>query len=406
MGIFCLMRSSLFLLVAFSSVLSALPPGLHTDESKVPELVLPALFPEGSSAEDWRGILRAQTLAPFEKEMFGVVPPIEKKATAELGTKVTDFLDGKALLQEVSISLLGDEKGPKLNLLIVTPTAAKGSVPVFLGLNFKGNHTVHPSEAIRIGGDIKAGRGERAERWQVEKIIERGYGLVTAFYGDIDLDQNDGFRDGIHGAVETPGKRAASSWGSIAAWSWGLSRGLDFLETYEPVDGSKVVVFGHSRLGKTSLWAGASDERLAGVISNNSGCGGAALSRRAYGETVGRINEVFPHWFCKKFHRYGLREQELPFDQHQLVALMAPRPVYIASAQEDQWADPKGEFLSAKHAEPVYALLGKEGLGVEALPPVGKPVGGTIRYHVRAGKHDVKAYDWEQYLKLMDELIR
>ncbi len=400
------MRSFLFCTVVCCSALQALPPGLHTEESKVPDFVLPALFPEGTSAEDWQKNLRAETLALFEKEMFGVVPAIERKGTVELGRKVSDFLGGKALLQEVSISLLGDEKGPKLNLLIVTPAAAKGPVPVFLGLNFKGNHTVHSSELITMGEDQKAGRGERAARWHLEGVIDRGYGLVTAFYGDIDLDENDGFKDGIHGAAESPEKRDDSSWGSIAGWTWGLSRGLDFLETYEPVDGSKVVVFGHSRLGKTSLWAGATDERFAGVISNNSGCGGAALSRRAYGETVARINTSFPHWFCKNFHAYGLKEDELPFDQHQLVALIAPRPVYVASAQGDQWADPKGEFLAAKHAGPIYQLLGKKGLGQDEMPAVDEAIGGTVRYHLRSGKHDVKVYDWEQYLKFMDELIR
>jgi hypothetical protein len=400
------MRFFLLFTLTLSSSLMALPPGLHTDESKVPDFELPLLFPEGTSAAKWNDDLRAETLTLFEKEMFGKVPAISRKASAKLGKKVPDFLNGKAVLQEVVVSLVGKEEGPKLNLLIITPSSAKGPVPVFLGLNFKGNHTIHATEEITVGGESQVARGERAGRWQVEKIIDRGYGLVTAFYGDIDLDKNDGFKDGIHGAVESSEKRDGSSWGSIAAWVWGLSRGLDFLETYEPVDGSKVVAFGHSRLGKTSLWAGATDERFAGVISNNSGCGGAALSRRAFGETVGRINKSFPHWFCENFHAYGKRENELPFDQHQLVALMAPRPVYIASAQDDQWADPKGEFPSAKHADPVYRLLGKDGLDQEEMPKVDQPVGKTIRYHMRSGKHDVKAYDWEQYLKMMDELIR
>ena len=238
-------------------------------------------------------------------------------------------------------------------------------------------------------------------------IVDRGFGVATVYYGDIDPDYNDGFKDGVHGLFKSAGakdaKHPGNAWGSVSAWAWGLSRVMDYFETDDDIDHRRVAVFGHSRLGKTSLWAGAQDERFAIVISNDSGCGGAALTRRCFGETHAFMSRVIPYWFCENYKQYSGKESTLPLDQHMLIALMAPRPVYVASASKDLWADPKGEFLSAKNAEPVYKLFGKRGLTVDKMPPPDTSVGESIGYHIRTGKHNITDFDWTQYLNFAEK---
>jgi hypothetical protein len=254
-----------------------------------------------------------------------------------------------------------------------------------------------------------ATRGTHAHRWNVESVIARGYATVTAYYGDLCEDRPEGLRSDVGalfgGAdVET---RATDAWGAIGIWAWGLSRALDCLSADPEIDATRVAVHGHSRLGKAALWAGAQDERFAAVISNDSGCGGAALSMRDYGETVERINTAFPYWFARNFRRYNGREKEMPLDQHELLALIAPRPLHVASAEDDRWADPRGEFLALQATEPVYRLFGHRGLGVTTMPAVNQTVlGDSLAYHIRPGPHDITPVDWANYLDFADQHLR
>ncbi len=395
------------------------------DENLVPSYTLPdpLTFEDGAPVFDaatWRH-RRAELLRLFQQHVYGTLPAGPDNLRFETITIDETALDGKATRRQVRIHFTPDADGPHLDLLIYLPQERPRPLPLWLGLNFLGNHTVHADPGICLPDSwvpnneklgitdhraSEASRGIAAGRWPVERIIERGYALATAYYGDLDPDFDDGFQNGVQPLWKNGETRASDALGAIGAWAWGLMRAMDYLENDPDVDSHRVALMGHSRLGKAALWAGACDERFAIVVSNNSGCGGAALSRRRFGETVARINTAFPHWFCTRFRDYNDREDALPMDQHQLIALIAPRPVYVASAVEDLWADPKGEFLAAYHAEPVYTLLGKDGLGLDGdtleMPAVDQPLGKTIGYHLRSGGHDVTAWDWERFLDFSD----
>lgn len=399
-------------------------PGFNYDEAKVPSYTLPEVLQatDGTAIttpQQWRAIRRPQLLALFEEHVYGCMAPSLVPTSVVTEAQEDAALDGKAIRHEAALHFGDDGSGPVLHVLIYLPAGATAQqpIPLFLGCNFQGNHTIHPTEPIRLAKvwDAKhpdqpqqadeSTRGAKASRWPVETILARGYGVATIYYGDIDPDFDDGFKNGVH-ALFPQLQQRGDNWSSIGAWAWGLSRVLDYLETDSRVDSQRVAVIGHSRLGKTALWAGAQDERFALVISNNSGCGGAALARREFGETVARINSAFPHWFCQNHKSYGPRVNQLPVDQHQLIALVAPRPVYVASASEDLWADPRGEFLSCMAADPVYRLLETDGLPGHDMPPVDQPIHGQIGYHLRKGKHDITLYDWQQYLDFADRHLK
>jgi len=411
------------LMICFNgSPLAAQEFVVNYDESKVPAYTLPdpLVFNNGDKVRnetDWVR-RRAEILKLFENEVYGISPAWKGKIIPVELSSETDALGGTAIRKEIQLILKNGSRELSMVMLLYLPKSS-GPVPVFLGYNFGGNHSVTDEHGILVttswmrnnAGDVvtgnkasEAGRGRAASAWQVKELISRGYGLATIYYGDVDPDFDDGFKNGVHGLYDL--KPDGSSWGSIAGWAWGLSRAMDYIETLPAIDAKKVIVMGHSRLGKTALWAGATDTRFAAVISNNSGCGGAALSRRAYGETVGRINTSFPHWFCDNFNKYNAKEETLPVDQHHLLALIAPRPVYVASAEDDQWADPKGEFLSCVAASPVYKLLGTGGFPGVNMPAVNSPVAGTVGYHIRTGGHAVTLYDWTQYLDFADRHLK
>lgn len=395
---------------------------VNYDESKVPVYTLPDVLTltngrKVTTKKEWVEKRRPELLRLFETQIYGKAPVRSKDLHFRLLNEDREALGGLATRKEVAVYLTKDEKH-YLTVLMYLPNRRKGTVPMFFGINFKGNHAIHPDEGITFPSEermIAYGRkrmfprGSAASRWPVEMLMEHGYGLATFYRGDIDPDFDDGFQNGVHPLYYKKGQTrpAEDEWGTLAAWAWGMSCAMDYFETDKDIDAKRIAIFGHSRLGKTTLWAGAIDPRFALVISNDSGCGGAALSRRKFGETVRAVNCQFTHWFCRNFWQYNDKEDTLPVDQHELIALMAPRPVYIASAEEDRWADPKGEFLSGVYASPVYELFGLPGLPVKEMPAVNQPVlSGTIGYHIRSGKHDINLYDWTQFVKFADKHLK
>ncbi|MCP4961933.1 MAG: acetylxylan esterase [Actinomycetia bacterium] len=391
--------------------------GVNTDEVLVEpyELPDPLVFENGAAVtrSNW-GERRTEILNLFEDHVFGRTPEGELSAITEESETGT-ALDGAATRRQVRLTFSNNDRSIAIDVLIYVPSSVDGPVPVFLVPNFDGNHTiaddpdiVFSAGATRDRGGDAGPRGSKTGRFPLATILGRGYGLATFYSGDADPDIDDGFANGVHHLYYSDAQTTPEpyEWGTIGAWAWGCSRVLDHLGTEQAVDDDRVIVGGHSRLGKTALWAAAQDKRFAAVFSNNSGCTGAALSRRRFGENVAVINTLFPHWFCRNYRCYGNDEAALPVDQHQLIALVAPRPVHIASASEDGWADPLGEFLAAREASHVYELLGAGGLEREDFPSPGEVSLGPISYHLRDGEHALAEFDWVQYLDFADNHVR
>lgn len=394
---------------------------VNYDESKIapytlPELLVTQAGKKVTSAEQWTEERRPEVLALFQQHVFGRTPGNWGKVSFETKEVKKDALGGKATRKLIHIALPEHPAWPGMEVMLYLPNAAKGPVPCFVGPSFGGNHAVSTETDVPIStrwmrpskekGIVdnratEASRGNESSRWPLDLILDQGFAVATYYYGDIEPDHADGWKEGLRAALSKDGAQTVwtqGDWGAIGAWSWGLSRIADYLETDAAIDAQKLAVVGHSRLGKTALWTGAQDARFGVVVSNNSGEGGAAIMRRNIGETTAIITKAFPHWFTPTYATYANNEPACPIDHHMLIALAAPRPIYIASATEDTWADPKGEFLSGLNAEPVYGLFGLKGYGVKEQPAPDHPVGDAIAYHLRTGKHDITAYDWEQYL--------
>lgn len=343
----------------------------------------------------WTNKRRAEVLELFRTHVYGRVPSTKFDLTFEVVHEDKKALEGTATLKQIKAIVARGDQSLIIPFSLFIPNKSAKPVAAFLLICNRDTTNIDPT------------RKTKSPFWPVEEGIARGYAMAAFHNADVDPDKYDGFKNGIHGLLDE--KRGPDSWATLAAWAWGASRVTDYLVREPAIDKSKIAVIGHSRGGKTALWAGAEDERFALVISNDSGCGGAALSRRKFQgkEQVARINQAFPHWFCERFKEYADKEESLPVDQHMLMALIAPRAVAVGSAFEDKWADPRGEFLSLLNAEPVYTLFGKQGLGIKNMPAVGEPVHGDgMHYHLRAGKHDLTLEDWKTYWDFADRAFK
>lgn len=375
-----------FLLAGSEIYQIATPPAANLDESKVPsyhETPIPL-----TNVKNWETVQRPALYQQFEKNVYGRMPSARIPVAYTTDATDDNALNGTAIKKLITIHFSPTDTAARLHLMLYLPKE-KRKVPVFVGYSFTPNPVTDTSR-----------------QWPIRDIVARGDGVAVAWYWDIEPDRADGWQTGIRAHLAGPLQIQPYEWGAIGAWAWGLERMVDYLQTDPLVDARKLIVIGHSRLGKAAVWAGASDKRFALVVSNESGEGGAALSKRDYGETIAIITAHFPWWFSQAYKQYGANPAAMPTDQFELLSLIAPRPLYVASAIGDQWSDPKGEFLSATLAAPVYRLYHEKGVGTDRMPPLEHPVGESVRYHIRHGKHDLTLYDWQQYMNFADQRLK
>ena len=375
-----------------------------------------------ATKDDWAA-RKDELKGLFQTEMYGVYPVAKTQPSAKVLFEDDKAFGGKATLKEVELRLFADAKAPPLHLLVAIPNdRPKAGSPVFVGLNFSGNHTLVDDERVHIPTQwvydkypgVKAnkataeGRGKLKGVWPLEDIVKAGYAVVTCYNGDIMEDKPGGAGLLHFASPPPPGVPAPGHTATVMLWAWGVHRMIDFTLTEKWADAKRVAVVGHSRLGKAALVAGAFDDRVACVFPHQAGCGGTGPSRHAdaKAEGVKRINTAFPHWFSDTFKKYNDDPNTLPIDQHCLLALCAPRPVLYTNAADDLWANPSGQFDMMKRATPVYELLGVKGVGADAMPEQGKLLDSRLGYWIRAGKHEMNADDWKTFLAFADQWMK
>jgi len=387
-----------------------------------PGLPDPLVMLEGrrvADPQEWRERRRPELKALFQHYMYGEMPPAPEKISTTVARVNPKAFGGKATKQEVAIAF-GPPGTPEIALLLVVPNRRPGPAPVFLGINFCGNHTLIDDPSVPLPESwmpnrcpgckenraTETGRGSQVKVWSIEEVIDRGYAVATFYSGDVAPD-HPGFSDGVIPHYFKPGqtKPGPHDWATIAAWAWGLHRAVDYLVTHPEIDKSRIAVVGHSRLGKAALVSAAFDERIALAIPHEAGCGGTAPSRGTVGESVKRINTAFPHWFNETFKAFNDQPDRLPFDQNGLVALVAPRPVLFTNAVDDTWANPEGQFEVLKAADPVYRFLGVQGLEADRMPEPNRLIDSRLGYHIRPGKHSMGPEDWQVFLDFADKQL-
>jgi hypothetical protein len=365
------------------------------DESKVSDYTLPDVLRTSKNksvkdSREWENIRRPEILKLFEDNIYGQMPKSFDNIRYSIAKEDTNAMNGKAHLKEVTIEVFNKGKSVKINVVLFVPRSAEKQVPVFILINNRSKDNTDPSRNIK------------SDFWPAEVVIESGYAIAAFHVGDLAPDDKEHFSEA---ALQLYPEQLTADNGmrAIGAWAWGACRVMDYFETDLLIDKKRVIVVGHSRGGKASLWAAAQDQRFAMCVTNCSGNTGAALSRRQFGERIVAINDAFPHWFTTNYKKYNNNENLLPVDQHMLISLIAPRAVYATNASEDLWADPTGTFLSLKHAEPVFALYGSKSKLPEDPPGIDKPViSSLIAYHNRKGEHNLTVYDWTNFIRFAD----